>query len=396
MLRTGFLVFLFALTACETGARLKSAAHHYSPPSLESASQHLAELPDASSSFVPQQRAKRKPLSFPKPSNAAEKTIAQQYTQNALTFIASLDTQFSQNMTSAVTAGTLTQSQANIVLKRTRKQQKLLTRSVNRYTKKVLSKSLVLSPLSRVKVVKFTSPYHPPFKLIPGASKPAKLENMRIELGQMESFSGLAISFLDSLYTQLSATTSGSTLSFLESLHTKMRNSFVRDIKALKSIVRLVNVRRFIKRNKGVITPADHVGSYTGTCLNMNNGQVEPISATISFDDAGGELTVTFPRPDNLFGSAATETFSTLYDSNQGATYEEDSNFFGEIKFHLTKRGYLYGSITNIPANGLTEVFWWGYISKSDSTIILDVRMVFPEYDEGGHAHAVMTLSKSS
>ncbi len=390
-LATLFLSLLLVIS-CETGVRYKNSSHLFTPPLL----QDTLDRADHTPAFLPTHRAKRKPLSFPKPSNFTEKAIAQQYTQNALTFLASLDTQFSQNMASAVSASTLTQNQADKVLKRTRKQQKLLTRSVNRYTKKVLSKSLALTPGARVKVVKFTSPYHPPFNIIPGASKPAKLENMRIELGQMESFSGLAIAFLDSLYSQLSPMTSGATLDFLDSLHAKMRNSFIRDIKALKKIVKLVNIRRFKKRNKGTIDPLNHIGSYTGTCVNMSSGQIESISATIAYDDTTGELTITFPRPDNLFGSAATETFATVYNSSGGATYEDSSSFFGDISFRLSNRGYLTGSIQNIPASELVEVFWWGYISKSNSTITIDVRMVFPEYDEGGHAHAIMTLSKNT
>ena len=66
------------------------------------------------------------------------------------------------------------------------------------------SASSEITAARRVVRFKFKSPFKPPYKQIPSSKKKTRLASMRIELGQLESYSGLATAFMQSLkiYTE--------------------------------------------------------------------------------------------------------------------------------------------------------------------------------------------------
>ena len=341
--------------------------------------------------FTNQRAITRPNIKFQSPTSST-KSFAVLYAQNAISFYQSLQNQFTNSIDLAVSQGTLTKFEGRQTKRAVNKRMTLLKRSLNSYINR-FSSSLTTSQMT-TGVIRFNSPFDPPFSIIPGASKKNKLKSLRTILGQVESFSGLAVSFTDSLHNAITASANSSQIALAQALTTKLNNSFKKDIKAIRKFINFINIRRFKEFNRKRINLNNFVGNYSGNCTNISNGRVEPLSAVISFDDTTNELTLSFPRPDNLYGPANTEIFSDTFTKRRGVSFNENLALFGQTKVKITRNGYIRGSIGSELTPSLNKVDFWGVAKKRDNSIFLDVRMDFASYSEGGQAHAIMELTK--
>ena len=381
---------LISISACET-AQQTEENRSYSYPKV--------------SLNVTSQDAK---LKIPKPDKGASSdvvNVAILFADNLITFLESLGDQYESNLGLAVQSGFITNGQARATIKRIKSIERFLFSKLRRYSKRLSERSSVslkeansqLRRVLRYKRVRnfkfFLSPFKPPVKRIPKAKKKKQLKNIRYILGQVVPYSGLAVSFIDNLASQLSTGATAEQLEMIEELRTSLRKAFTGDIAAINGLILIVNKRRFKNANRQKIDPASFAGTYNGTCTNLTAGRVANVSIQVDYDPSTGLITVSYVRPDSIWGSGGDTMFSEVFGSN-GLTFAENSSIFGAIAGEMSSKGYITGSIIADTISEIDQIIVRGAALTKENKILLDARALFPEYDQGKQSHIVIELDK--
>ncbi|RME61139.1 MAG: hypothetical protein D6780_02215 [Candidatus Dadabacteria bacterium] len=348
---------------------------------------------------------KRK-FSFPEPKGSSLKGVAILFSQNGLLFMDSLATQYSKNIDLAVAQGFLTAKERKLILRRVRRQKKVIDKALLRLLKKAKSSArladaqAVLSlPISRAKVVRvrFNSSFGPPFRRIPEKNK-AVLASLRTVAGQLESFSGLAIAFFQSLTQQIVQVTASSQQStYVFKLEERIIKSLKRDIRSLVLVERLINVRRFKNANKSKINLSNLSGKYQGTLRNLSSGTSIPVNFEIAFDPNTNTLKVSFNRLALFFGEHLDE-FSEVFNKRK-LKIKKQIGIWGELTAVASNKGFVRGSLKFSPSvvpliSNMKKIDFYGSVTGKDSSIVLDIRAEFPTFTGGGQAHIILKANK--